>query len=95
MGEQVVLGEDGLDVAAVVAPVHPAFEYPGEHPRGGVGQPVGERARAEHVRGEVDREPPVQLDDAGVYAGGQAFGDGPATAEVPGPVALEQGELLP
>jgi hypothetical protein len=32
VGEQVVFAEDGLDVAAVVASVHPAFQDPGQHP---------------------------------------------------------------
>ena len=42
----------------------------------------------------MDGEPPLQRDDLGVEVGGPALGDGPATACVPGPVAVEQGELL-
>jgi hypothetical protein len=47
------------------------------------------------VGGEVDGEPLLQGDDLGVEVGGQAVGDGPAAAEVPGPVAVEQGSFWP
>lgn len=62
MGEQVVAGEDGVYVAAVVGPLHPSFEDPGQHPDRGVGQPLPERARREHVCGEVHSKPSLDLD---------------------------------
>jgi hypothetical protein len=42
----------------------------------------------------MDGETPLHRDDCGVNLRGQAVGDGPAAGEVPGPLAVEEGELL-
>jgi hypothetical protein len=36
----------------------------------------------------------LQRDDPGVDVGGQALRDGPTTAQIPGPIPVEQGEHL-
>jgi len=64
VGQQLVTAEHGVDVSAVVGPLHPSFEDPGEHADGGVGQSVPECARGEHVGGEVHREPPLNFDQS-------------------------------
>jgi len=93
VGEQVVAGEHGVDVSAVVGPFHPSFEHPGQHAGRGVGQAVPECARGKQVGGQVHREPPLDLDQSVSLVIGQPGRDGPAAGEIPGTVAGEKVEF--
>jgi hypothetical protein len=65
MREQVIFREDALNIPIILAPLRPAFKYPGEHPHRRVAQPIGEGTRIEYMHGQVGSEPAIELDDPG------------------------------
>ena len=55
---------------------------------------MGEGVGGEDLGGQVDGEAPLQGDEPPAHGLGKALGDRLPAAEVPGPVAVEEGELL-
>ena len=89
LGEDEVAGEDGVEVAVLVAPLLPPLHQPGEHPGRGVVQAVRERRCVQHVDGDVGGVGGVELEDVFAQLRRGVRGDRLAGGEVPVAVVLE------